>query len=45
LKAVALRRKSNGAAHFPMILDPPSGFGVSSRQIKTGCPEYWVKIC
>ena len=45
LKAVALRRKRNGAAHSSMILDLPSGFGVSSRHIKTGFLEYWVKIC
>jgi hypothetical protein len=38
LKAVALRRKSNGAAHFFMILDRPSGFGVSSHDIK-------VRVC
>ena len=35
LEAVALGRKSNGAAHLFMILDRPSGVGVSSRYNKT----------
>ena len=40
LKAVALRRKSTGVAHFSMILDRASGFGVSSGYINTGVAEF-----
>jgi hypothetical protein len=40
LKAVALGRKSNGAAHCFMILDRPIGFGVSSSYINTGAAEF-----